>query len=206
MKKLNILLADDHSVVRAGLKTILNLEKDFRVVGDAENGVEAGKLAKELQPDVVVMDLMMPDMSCGEAVRLVLKVSPESKVIVLTSYGTSSEIRVALEAGAIGAITKNISNRELTDAIRRTAAGERVLSPEIDGALSESEKDIRLTERQMAIVDSITRGFSNADIATQLGISRTRVKQHLSEVFAVLGAVNRAEVAALAMRRNLLKI
>ena len=206
MKKLNILLADDHSVVRAGLKTILNLEKDFRVVGDAENGVEAGKLAKELQPDVVVMDLMMPDMSCGEAIRLVLKASPESKVIVLTSYGTSSEIRVALEAGAIGAITKNISNRELTDAIRRTAAGERVLSPEIDGALSESEKDIRLTERQMVIVDSITRGFSNADIATQLGISRTRVKQHLSEVFAVLGAVNRAEVAALAMRRNLLKI
>ena len=206
MKKLNILLADDHSVVRAGLKTILNLEKDFRVVGDAENGVEAGKLAKELQPDVVVMDLMMPDMSCGEAIRLVLKASPESKVIVLTSYGTSSEIRVALETGAIGAITKNISNRELTDAIRRTAAGERVLSPEIDGALSESEKDIRLTERQMAIVDSITRGFSNADIATQLGISRTRVKQHLSEVFAVLGAVNRAEVAALAMRRNLLKI
>ena len=206
MKKLNILLADDHSVVRAGLKTILNLEKDFRVVGDAENGVEAGKLAKELQPDVVVMDLMMPDMSCGEAIRLVLKASPESKVIVLTSYGTSSEIRVALEAGAIGAITKNISNRELTDAIRRTADGERVLSPEIDGALSESEKDIRLTERQMVIVDSITRGFSNADIATQLGISRTRVKQHLSEVFAVLGAVNRAEVAALAMRRNLLKI
>ena len=206
MKKLNILLADDHSVVRAGLKTILNLEKDFRVVGDAENGVEAGKLAKELQPDVVVMDLMMPDMSCGEAVRLLLKVSPESKVILLTSYGTSSEIRVALDAGAISAVTKNISNSELTDALRRTAAGERVLSPEIDGALSESEKDIHLTERQMAIVDSITRGFSNADIATQLGISRTRVKQHLSEVFAVLGAVNRAEVAALAMRRNLLKI
>ncbi|MBR6804133.1 MAG: response regulator transcription factor [Paludibacteraceae bacterium] len=206
MKKLNILLADDHSVVRAGLKTILNLEKDFRVVGDAENGVEAGKLAKELQPDVVVMDLMMPDMSCGEAVRLVLKVSPESKVIVLTSYGTSSEIRVALDAGAISAVTKNISNRELTDALRRTAAGERILSPEIDGALSESEKDIHLTERQMAIVDSITRGFSNGDIAIQLGISRTRVKQHLTEVFAVLGAANRAEVAALAMRRNLLKI
>ena len=206
MKKLNILLADDHSVVRAGLKTILNLEKDFRVVGDAENGVEAGKLAKELQPDVVVMDLMMPDMSCGEAIRLVLKASPESKVIVLTSYGTSSEIRVALDAGAISAVTKNISNRELTDALRRTAAGERVLSPEIDGALSESEKDIHLTERQMAIVDSITRGFSNGDIAIQLGISRTRVKQHLTEVFAVLGAANRTEVAALAMRRNLLKI
>ena len=206
MKKLGILLADDHSVVRAGLKTILNLEKDFRVVGDAENGAKAATLAGELKPDVVVMDLMMPGMSCAEAVRLVLKASPDSRIIILTSYGTSTEIRFALDAGAISAVTKNISNVELTDAIRRTATGERVLSPEVEGALSESEKDIRLTERQMAIVDSITRGLSNGEIATQLGISRTRVKQHLSEVFAVLGAANRAEVAALAMRRNLLKI
>lgn len=206
MKKLGILLADDHSVVRAGLKTILNLEKDFRVVGDAENGAKAATLAGELKPDVVVMDLMMPGMSCAEAVRLVLKASPDSRIIILTSYGTSTEIRFALDAGAISAVTKNISNVELTDAIRRTATGERVLSPEVEGALSESEKDIRLTERQMAIVDSITRGLSNGEIAAQLGISRTRVKQHLSEVFAVLGAANRAEVAALAMRRNLLKI
>ena len=206
MKKLGILLADDHSVVRAGLKTILNLEKDFRVVGDAENGAKAATLAGELKPDVVVMDLMMPGMSCAEAVRLVLKASPDSRIIILTSYGTSTEIRFALDAGAISAVTKNISNVELTDAIRRTATGERVLSPEVEGALSESEKDIRLTERQMAIVDSITRGLSNGEIATQLGISRTRVKQHLTEVFAVLGAANRAEVAALAMRRNLLKI
>ena len=206
MKKLGILLADDHSVVRAGLKTILNIEKDFRVVGDAENGAKAATLAGELKPDVVVMDLMMPGMSCAEAVRLVLKASPDSKIIILTSYGTSAEIQFALDAGAISAVTKNISNVELTDAIRRTATGERGLSPEVEGALSESEKDIRLTERQMAIVDSITRGLSNGEIATQLGISRTRVKQHLSEVFAVLGAANRAEVAALAMRRNLLKI
>ena len=206
MKKLGILLADDHSVVRAGLKTILNLEKDFRVIGDAENGAKAATLAGELEPDVVVMDLMMPGMSCAEAVRLVLKASPDSRIIILTSYGTSTEIRFALDAGAISAVTKNISNVELTDAIRRTATGERVLSPEVEGALSESEKDIRLTERQMAIVDSITRGLSNGEIAAQLGISRTRVKQHLSEVFAVLGAANRAEVAALAMRRNLLKI
>lgn len=206
MKKLGILLADDHSVVRAGLKTILNLEKDFRVVGDAENGAKAATLAGELKPDVVVMDLMMPGMSCAEAVRLVLKASPDSRIIILTSYGTSTEIRFALDAGATSAVTKNISNVELTDAIRRTATGERVLSPEVEGALSESEKDIRLTERQMAIVDSITRGLSNGEIAAQLGISRTRVKQHLTEVFAVLGAANRAEVAALAMRRNLLKI
>ena len=103
-------------------------------------------------------------------------------------------------------MTKNLSNPELTDAIRKTAAGERVLSPEIEGTLAETRTDIVLSERQRVIVDSITRGLSNGEIALQLGISRTRVKQHLTEVFQTLGAANRAEVAALAMRRNLLKM
>ena len=206
MKKIGILLADDHAVVRAGLKAILNLEKDFRVIGEAENGSDAAHLAGELRPDVVIMDLLMPGMDCAEAVRLVLKACPAARVLVLTSYGSSDEIRFALDAGATGAVTKNLSNSELTDAIRKTAAGERVLSPEIEGTLEEARTDIVLSERQRVIVDSITRGLSNGEIALQLGISRTRVKQHLTEVFQTLGAANRAEVAALAMRRNLLKI
>ena len=206
MKKIGILLADDHAVVRAGLKAILNLERDFRVIGEAENGSDAARLTGELQPDVVIMDLLMPGMDCAEAVRLVLKACPAARVLVLTSYGSSDEIRFALDAGATGAVTKNLSNPELTDAIRKTAAGERVLSPEIEGTLEEARTDIVLSERQRVIVDSITRGLSNGEIALQLGISRTRVKQHLTEVFQTLGAANRAEVAALAMRRNLLKI
>ena len=206
MKKIGILLADDHAVVRAGLKAILNLERDFRVIGEAENGSDAAHLAGELRPDVVIMDLLMPGMDCAEAVRQVLKACPEARVLVLTSYGSSDEIRFALDAGATGAVTKNLSNPELTDAIRKTAAGERVLSPEIEGTLAEARTDVVLSERQRVIVDSITRGLSNGEIALQLGISRTRVKQHLTEVFQTLGAANRAEVAALAMRRNLLKI
>ena len=206
MKKIGILLADDHAVVRAGLKAILNLERDFRVIGEAENGSDAARLTGELQPDVVIMDLLMPGMDCAEAVRLVLKACPAARVLVLTSYGSSDEIRFALDAGATGAVTKNLLNPELTDAIRKTAAGERVLSPEIEGSLEEARTDIVLSERQRVIVDSITRGLSNGEIALQLGISRTRVKQHLTEVFQTLGAANRAEVAALAMRKNLLKI
>ena len=206
MKKIGILLADDHAVVRAGLKAILNLEKDFRVIGEAENGSDAAHLTGELRPDVVIMDLLMPGMDCAEAVRLVLKACPAARVLVLTSYGSSDEIRFALDAGATGAVTKNLSNPELTDAIRKTAVGERVLSTEIEGSLEEARTDIVLSERQRVIVDSITRGLSNGEIALQLGISRTRVKQHLTEVFQTLGAANRAEVAALAMRRNLLKI
>ena len=206
MKKIGILLADDHAVVRAGLKAILNLERDFRVIGEAENGSDAARLAGELRPDVVIMDLLMPGLDCAEAVRLILKACPTTRILVLTSYGSSDEIRFALDAGATGAVTKNLSNPELTDAIRKTAVGERVLSTEIEGSLEEARTDVVLSERQRVIVDSITRGLSNGEIALQLGISRTRVKQHLTEVFQTLGAANRAEVAALAMRRNLLKI
>ena len=206
MKTIEILLADDHSIVRAGLKSILNLEKDFHVIGEAENGTDAAKQVKVLQPDVVIMDLLMPGMDCSEAVRLILKSNPDAKILILTSYGSSDEIRFVLDAGALGAVTKNISNPKLTDAIRRTAAGERVLSPEIEGELAERSEKITLSERQRIIIDSITRGLSNGEIATQLGISRTRVKQHLTEVFQALGAANRAEVAALAIRKNLLKI
>ena len=206
MKKIGILLVDDHAVVRAGLKAILSLEKDFRIIGEAENGTDAARLTGELKPDVVIMDLMMPGMDCAESVRRVLKAKQDTKVLVLTSYGTSMEIRFALDAGAIGAVTKNLSNPELTEAVRKAAVGERVLSPEIEGTLTDAEEAIVLSERQHFIVDSITRGLSNGEIAMQLGISRTRVKQHLTEVFEKLGAANRTEVAALAMRKNLLKI
>lgn len=206
MSQIRILLVDDHSIVRVGLKTILNLEKDFRVVCEAENGADAARLAGEVHPTVVIMDLMMPGMDCSEAVRLVLKSAPSTKVIILTSYGTSEEIGYALQAGATSALTKNLSNGELTDAIRKTAAGKRVLSPEISGTLESSKEEIVLNERQRTIVDSITRGLTNGEIATQLGISRTRVKQHLTEVFQALGAANRSEAIAIALRKHLLKI
>lgn len=205
MKKIQVLLVDDHSVVRMGLAAIINLERDLHVCGEAENGQEAVAQAKALRPDVIVMDLMMPGMSGAETTQAALAVSPESKILVLTTFGTSVEIATALDAGAVGAVTKNLSNADLADAIRKTAAGERVLSPEIAAALKENEAAAQFSPRQMEIIDSITRGLSNQEIATLLGISRTRVKQHLTEVFDKLGAANRAEVAAIALRKHLLK-
>ena len=205
MKKIQVLLVDDHSVVRMGLAAIINLERDLHVCGEAENGQEAVAQAKALRPDVIVMDLMMPGMSGAETTQAALAVSPESKILVLTTFGTSVEIAAALDAGAVGAVTKNLSNADLADAIRKTAAGERVLSPEIAAALKENEAAAQFSPRQMEIIDSITRGLSNQEIATLLGISRTRVKQHLTEVFEKLGAANRAEVAAIALRKQLLK-
>jgi DNA-binding NarL/FixJ family response regulator len=205
MKKTSVLLVDDHSVVRMGLAAIINIEKDLKVCGEAESGAEAVKLAREMRPDVVVMDFMMPGMDGAEATEAVLRASPESKVLVLTSYGTSSDIARALKSGATGAVTKNLSNEELADAIRATARGERMLSAEIEASLSEAESDNGLTARQREVLDSITRGLSNDDIAGMLGISKVRVKQHLAALYQKLGAANRAEAVAIALRRQLLK-
>ena len=205
MKKTSVLLVDDHSVVRMGLAAIINIEKDLKVCGEAESGAEAVKLAREMRPDVVVMDFMMPGMDGAEATEAVLRASPESKVLVLTTYGTSSDIARALKCGATGAVTKNLSNEELADAIRATARGERMLSAEIESSLAEAESDNGLTARQREVLDSITRGLSNDDIAGMLGISKVRVKQHLAALYQKLGAANRAEAVAIALRRQLLK-
>ena len=206
MKKTQVLLVDDHSVVRMGLAAIINLEKDLHVCGEAENSAEAVARAAELKPDVVIMDLVMPGTSGADATAEVQKASPGSKVLILTSFGTSSEIAYALSAGATGAVTKNISNTDLADAIRRTAAGERVLSPEIESSLMANDDEIQLTKRQQDIIASITRGLTNQEIATMLQISRSRVKQHLKEVFVKLGASNRSEAIAIAMRKHLLNV
>ncbi len=205
MKKTSVLLVDDHSVVRMGLAAIINIEKDLKVCGEAESGAEAVKLAREMRPDVVVMDFMMPGMDGAEATAAVLRASPESKILVLTTYGTSVDIARALKCGATGAVTKNLSNEELADAIRATARGERMLSAEIEASLSEAESDNGLTTRQREVLDSITRGLSNDDIAGMLGISKVRVKQHLAALYQKLGAANRAEAVAIALRRQLLK-
>ena len=205
MKKTSILLVDDHAVVRMGLSAIINLQADLKVCGEAENGEAAVRLATELKPDVVVMDFSLPGMDGAEATAAVLKVSPTSKVLILTSFGTSADLARAMAAGAIGAVTKNLSNDELSSAIRETARGIPHLSPEIRQTFNENVDDKAFTKRQMEVLDSITRGLSNDDIALMLGISKSRVKQHLNEVYEKLGASNRAEAVAIAMRRQLLK-
>lgn len=205
MKKTSILLVDDHAVVRMGLSAIINLQADLKVCGEAENGETAVRLAAELKPDVVVMDFSLPGMDGAEATAAVLKVSPTSKVLILTSFGTSADLARAMAAGAVGAVTKNLSNDELSSAIRDTARGIQHFSPEIRQTLSEGTDDKAFTKRQMEVLDSITRGLSNDDIALMLGISKSRVKQHLNEVYEKLGASNRAEAVAIAMRRQLLK-
>ena len=206
MRKTTVMIVDDHSVVRMGLTAIINLEKDFTVCGEAENGNEAAKAAAALKPDVIIMDLVMPDMDGADTTKEILKVSPDSHVLILTTFGSAADISRAFEAGATGAVTKNLSNDDLMKAIRATRDGIRYVSPEIEQSLNEDNGDIRLSPRQREVLDSITRGLSNENIATMLGISKSRVKQHLNELYEKLGAANRAEAVSIALRKHLLKL
>ena len=205
MKKIRVMIVDDHSIVRMGLAVILDLEKDLAVCGTAESGAEAVDAALRLKPDAIVMDLMMPDLDGAEATAAIRKVLPDAKILILTTFGTSRELSRAVSAGATGAVTKNIANAELVAAIHDTAEGRPHFSPEIRQALDDTAGIPDFTPRQMEVLKSITRGLSNDDIARQLGLSKTRIKQHLNEIYEKLGAANRAEAVAIAIHRELLK-
>lgn len=204
-RKTRILLADDHAVVRAGLAAILGFEDDFDVVGEAADGLQAVRQTLALKPDVVIMDLLMPVLNGAEATARIAAAAPQSRVLILTSYGTSEDLGRALAAGACGAVLKTVSNEALAAAIRAVAAGRPVVAPEIARMIADEPPTAELTERQREILASATRGLTNEEIARQFGITASCVKQHLSSVFAKLGVANRAEAIAYALRKQLLK-
>lgn len=203
-RKISILLVDDHEVIRSGLAAILSVEKDFEVVGEAADGREAVKLVKTLMPDVVVMDLMMPEMNGDEATAEIAALKFPTKVLILTTYGTAEEIGRAFASGAVGALMKTVTKQDLFAAVRKVAAGERVIGADI--AVAETIPSVNLSPRQREVLESVTRGLSNADIAKQLGISPSAVKLYLSAVFEKLGAASRAEAVAIALKHQLLKL
>ena len=214
MKKIRILLADDHSIMRVGLASLLSREKDMTVAGEAETGEEAVALARELKPDVVVMDLMMPVLSGAEATRQITAGSapgggcaPEArpKVLVFTSYGTSADLARAVLNGASGVLLKNAPTRDLPQAIRRVFAGEKVLSKEVQALVDEESATPCLTDRQLQQLELAARGFTNQDIAYQLDVSLITVKKQFSDIFARLSVSNRAEAIALALQRQMIK-
>ena len=201
-----ILLVDDHALLRHGLSAVLSLQKDFDVVGEAADGTEAIRLAARLRPDIVIMDLAMPKTDGVEATRLIKSQVPETKVMILTSFGMSADVSYALEAGASGAIVKDSTDRQLIAAIRGVLAGKTVLSPEIRNMLDNEPPPPELTQRQLDILHSVARGLTNKDIAMQFGLAPSGVKTHLEAILAKLGAATRAEAVAIALRKHLLKI
>lgn len=199
-----ILIADDHEIVRTGLANVIDYEDGLSVVGVARNGQVAVQLAAREKPDVVIMDLMMPVMGGVEATEKIAAVAPESRVLILTTYGTPEELQRARNAGAAGIIMKSATNKEIIRAARHIAAGETVIPPSIERLLA-SEPEVKLTDRQIEILQSVTRGLSNQDIALQFGITLAGVKKHMTTIYEKLGVANRAEAVTTALRKQLLK-
>ncbi len=204
MTPTRVLIVDDHAILRMGLASLLSSKKDIEVVGDAANGPEGIRRAIELKPDVVVMDLMMPGMGGAEATARLLEKAPDAKVLIITTFDTSDGIDRALKAGARGAIMKNCDFEELVDALRTVASGGSYIAPDVKRLFSNDPPAITLSPRQREMMQSIARGLSNPDIAKQFGISIYVVKEHIAALFAKIGAANRSEAVAIAMRKNLL--
>ena len=206
MKPVSVLLVDDHALIRRGLADLIRYESDLKVAGEASNGQEAVEAARKLNPDVIVMDLMMPEMDGVEATRRIKVERPDSRILILTTFGTSADVARAMAAGASGAIMKDAETDDQLAAIRAVAAGGKAFSPGIEKALNELQPTPDLTDRQLLSLESVTRGLTNRDIATMLGISADAVKQHLAAIFSKLGAANRSEAIYIALRKHLLKL
>ena len=217
MKPIRILLADDHSIMRVGLASLLSREKDMTVVGEAETGEEAVAMARELKPDVVIMDLMMPTLSGAEATRQITDMggtrfrasdteNTPPRVLVFTSYGTSADLARAVLNGASGVLLKNAPTRDLPQAIRKVFAGEKVLSKEVQALVDEETQAPSLTSRQLRQLELAAKGFTNQEIADQLNISLITVKKQFSDIFVRLNVSNRAEAIGLALQRHLIEM
>ena len=206
MTQIKLLIADDHAIVRYGLNSLLSAQKDMTVVGQAKNGEEAVKLALSEEPDVVIMDLVMPKMDGAEATARIKESRPGTKVILLTSFGSYEGVDRALQSGADGAILKTAEDETLVPTIRRVFGGERVISADIRRQMADNPPTAPLTQRQRDILDGVARGLSNADIAKLQGVSMPMVRDQLNVIFHKIGAANRAEAVAIAMRRHLLKM
>ena len=204
--KTKILIVDDHTIVRAGLAALLGTERDFEVVGQARNGLDAIRESERLRPDVIIMDLVMPKMDGVEATREICAKDPEAKVILLTTFGTSDGIAHAIDAGARGALLKNAENAQLFKAIHAVARGETFISPDIRQQLSSDPPIPNLTPRQKDILAAMVRGLTDREISIQLSIRLDGVNAHVRGILSKLNAANRTEAVAIAMRKHLLNI
>ena len=205
MNKIKVLVADDHAIVRIGLKSVLGYETDIEVVAEAKNGAEAICEAERTHPDVVVMDLVMPRIDGVAATQEIRTRVPRARILILTTYGTSDAIAHALEAGASGAMMKTADDEMIVSAIRRIANGERYISPDVSRQLAESPPVPKLSPRQTEVLTEIAHGKSNKEIAALLGIRLDSVEDIANALYAKLGVSNRAEAVDVAHRKHLLK-
>jgi NarL family two-component system response regulator LiaR len=211
---LRILIADDHMVVRRGLCSLLIPRNGMEVIGEAADGVEAVELARSLQPDVILMDMVMPHLDGPEAVVEIKKENPEARILILTSFGEDARVSAAIRAGALGYLLKDSSPDELFHAIREVAQGNLSLPPQVAMKLMQDLQkpkrdrlapETALTQRELDVLRGIAQGLSNQDIAGQLMISQATVRSHVSSLLSKLGLTNRTQAALYAVEAGLLE-
>jgi NarL family two-component system response regulator LiaR len=208
-RSIRVLLVDDHAVVRSGLGAFLLAFDDLELVGEAGSGEEAVCRCEQVEPDVVLMDLVMPGMDGATATRAIRERCPQIQVIALTSFKEEELVQGALQAGAIGYLLKNVSADELATAIRAAHAGRPTLAPEATQALIHSARrpqtpGFDLTEREREVLALMVTGLNNPDIADRLIVSRSTVKFHVSNILSKLGAASRTEAVSLALQHDLI--
>jgi len=207
---IRVMIVDDHAVVRSGLSAFLLAFDDLEYVGEATGGADAVRQCVSLRPDVILMDLVMPEVDGAEATRRIKETCPDVQVIALTSYKEDELVQGALKAGALSYLLKNVSADELAQAIRAAHAGRPTLAPEaarvlIKAATEPPEKDEGLTSRELEILKLMVAGDSNPAIAGRIFVSRSTVKFHVSNILMKLGATSRTEAVAIALQRGLVE-
>jgi DNA-binding NarL/FixJ family response regulator len=206
-KKITVLLVDDHSLVRRGFRRMLEDEADMEVVGEAGDGEQAVKLAKELRPRVVVMDCALPGINGLEATRAILQNTPDAAVLMLSMHTESTWVRQAIQAGAKGYILKNALDLELGAAIRKVAAGETVFDPQVEQRSTlKGERSTGLTPRELEVLQMIVDGKSNKEIATALDLSANTIAVHRANIMNTLGIHKTAELVVYAIRTGLVSV
>ena len=206
MKRVRVLIADDHVTVREGLVAMIGRQPDMLVVGQAANGVEAVELWQRHRPDVTLLDVRMPLMDGIGAIEAIRVIDPNSRILVLTTFDTDNEISGVIKAGAKGYLLKDAPREELLQSIRKVHAGETSIPPSVVAKLAAGLSNEVLTRRETEVLTLLARGQANREIAAALFVSETTVKSHLRAIFTKLGVLSRTEAIAVASRRGLVKL
>ena len=204
--QISVVTIDDHPVVRAGVRALIDDESDLRVVAEGRDGAEAVALYEEHEPDVMLMDVRMPNVDGVRAIRSIIASHPEARIVALTSYEGDADVYRAIQAGARAYLLKDTLGTSLVDAVRRVAAGERIIPPEIAARLADFMAREELTPRELEVLELAAKNLRNRDIAHAIGRTEETVKAHLKHIMKKLGVADRTQAVTLALRRGVIRI